>query len=114
MSSSDFDDLCDKIVLDPVNSCSLEELKTQLKQCLRSFDHYSDSSGTITSDKLPSLCTEMGLPMETDEEEIMDKMDADGSGTLERAEWVEVKSINNKLILNQSYYIFTNNFNSGG
>lgn len=32
----------------------------------------------------------MGLPMEADEEEIMEKMDADGSGTLERIEWVEV------------------------
>jgi Ca2+-binding EF-hand superfamily protein len=31
----------------------------------------------------------MGLPIESDEEETMQKMDADGSGTLERPEWVE-------------------------
>jgi hypothetical protein len=32
----------------------------------------------------------MGLPMEADEEEIMEKIDGDGSGTLEKTEWVEV------------------------
>jgi len=48
-----------------------------------------NSGGNITLDRLRPLCEEMGLPVCDDEDEMMDKMDGDDSGTLEKAEWIE-------------------------
>jgi Ca2+-binding EF-hand superfamily protein len=45
--------------------------------------------GYITLDRLRSLCNEMGLPVGDDEGDMMDKMDEDGSGSLEKQEWIE-------------------------
>lgn len=54
-------------------------------------------SGTLDIVEIQQLCRDMGLPMEKEEEEVLMKMDADGSGLIEMSEWVQwwLKRISN-------------------
>jgi len=80
--------LIESILLDAGNLCTIDELRTQNKQCMRMFeDSDADGNGVLTFGEISRLCGLMGVPMRGDENEMLRKMDSDDSGTLEKSEW---------------------------
>ena len=86
---SSYEDILDKVLHSPANCCPLDELKIQMKQCLSAFEDAGEGEECIHISQINSLCEQMGLPIVEDEAELLEKMDSDGSGTLERREWVD-------------------------
>lgn len=84
------DTLIDKCLNDPSNLATEIELREQLQVAARAFtDADIDGSGALNFDEITRLCSEMGLPLDGDEEEYLLKMDKNDSGQLDLDEWLE-------------------------
>ena len=81
-------DWVEQIMKNTRNLSTELELREQAKVALQLFlDADTNNEGTLDSEELKHLCEHAGLPMESDEEEMLIKIDADGNGSLNIAEW---------------------------
>jgi len=81
--------IIESLLIDPLNLSTEAELSAQETQCTMAFERSDrDGNGVLTFDEIFALCASMGLPLEEGEDEMLRKMDKDGSGTLEKGEWV--------------------------
>jgi len=81
-------DWVEQAMKNPRNLSTESELREQAKVALQLFlDADSNNEGSLDSVELKYLCEHAGLPMGTDEEEMLNKVDADGNGSLDIAEW---------------------------
>ena len=86
----DYSEILTFVFSDYRNLCTKEELELSLKQSIEHFNEVdTNSDGFLKLDDVKLLCESMGLPVSEDEEDLMSKMDTDGSGTLEKGEWVK-------------------------
>jgi len=82
------DDWVEQIMKNTRNLSTEVELREQAKVALQLFlDADTNNEGLLDSAELKHLCEHAGLPMESDEEEMLIKIDADGNGSLNIAEW---------------------------
>ena len=73
----------------PKNLCTETELIEQANAAFLAFRKAdADSSNALSIPELLRLCEEMGLPAEKDEEEMLMKIDSDGSGEIDISEWM--------------------------
>lgn len=80
--------IIDKILLDPKNIASPNELNQQARACLSALERSDlDQNNMITFDEINKLTEILGLPIQN--EESFDVFDTDGSGALENIEFLE-------------------------
>lgn len=73
----------------PRNLSTRDELLDQARVGLKGFQRCDvDKSGCLTLKELAMLCESLCLPLEKDEDEALMKMDKDGSGEIDEAEFM--------------------------
>ena len=98
MDESQLSEIVEEVLQNPKNLATKTELNEQGKVALKLFiENDSDCSNFLNFEELKKICDFMGLPVEEDEEEALNKIDTDQSGSLSIVEWISwwLKRISN-------------------
>ena len=98
MDDTQLSEIVEVILRNPKNLATKIELNEQAKVALKLFvENDSDYNNFLGFEELKKICDFMGLPVEEDEEEALNKIDTDQSGSLSIIEWISwwLKRISN-------------------